>query len=110
MAKRKTRLPKRIVGYKVPRVLRRSSTTRFFMDTPIGREIVAEAVVAAAAAAATAMLKHRPSTAQLGADGAEMLRFGNLAVVRSSDAVEQALEALGGVVKGAVGSMKSGAF
>ncbi|MDF2997143.1 MAG: hypothetical protein K0R27_2780 [Xanthobacteraceae bacterium] len=77
------------------------------MDTPIGREIVAEAVVAAAAAAATAMLKHRPSTAQLGADGAEMLRFGKLAVVRSSDAVEQALETLGDVVKEAVGFMKS---
>jgi hypothetical protein len=51
MAKRDLKLPKRIAGLKIPRTVRKSANrfTRHF-ETPIGRELIAEAFVAAAGA------------------------------------------------------------
>lgn len=51
MAKRKAKFPKRIAGVKVPKALRRAAKPMAqFMDTPLGRSLVAQAVVSAAGA------------------------------------------------------------
>ena len=51
MAKRDTRkLPKKIAGVKVPKFLRQPGTITDFLNSPVGRLVLAEALLAAAAA------------------------------------------------------------
>jgi hypothetical protein len=51
MAKRELKLPRRVGGVKIPKNMRKSANrlTRHF-ETPLGRELIAEAFVAAAGA------------------------------------------------------------
>jgi hypothetical protein len=65
----KTKLPKSVAGLKVPKRLRKSRAVRGFLDNPIGREIIAAAIVAGAGAAASALGKRRPSVRQVGEAG-----------------------------------------
>ena len=44
------KLPKKIAGVKVPKFLRRPGTFRDLLDSPVGRAVLAEALLAAAAA------------------------------------------------------------
>ena len=60
---KKFRIPKRIVGFKVPRRLRDSKTLHSVLSNPLGREILAAAVVAAAGAAAKALVDERHAIA-----------------------------------------------
>jgi hypothetical protein len=55
MAK-KNRIPKKIAGFRVPKLLRKSRLMKGLLSTPFGRQIVADALVAAAAAAAAALV------------------------------------------------------
>ena len=60
MAKSNTlKLPKKIAGVKVPKVLRHGTITEF-LNSPVGRAVLAEALVAAAAAAAAALKNYKP--------------------------------------------------
>src|SRR5690349_18241329 len=52
-------LPKKIAGVKVPKVLRHGTVTEV-LNSPLGRLVVAEALVAAAAAAAAALKNYKP--------------------------------------------------
>jgi len=55
MAKKK-RVPKKIAGVKVPKLLRSSTLLKALLGTKLGRQILADALVAAAAAAAAALV------------------------------------------------------
>src|SRR4051812_40683920 len=60
MAKSDTlKLPKKIAGVKVPKVLRHGTVTEF-LNSPVGRFVLAEALVAAATAAAAALKNYKP--------------------------------------------------
>jgi hypothetical protein len=68
MAK-KIKLPKRILGLRIPKALRRSKTIEAILSSPLGREIVAGALVAAAGAMATALVENREDLARAGKKG-----------------------------------------
>ena len=51
---RRNKVPKKIAGVRVPKVFRKSSLLKGLLNTPAGRKLVAEALVAAAGAAAGA--------------------------------------------------------
>jgi hypothetical protein len=55
------KLPKTVAGVKVPKAIRESGIVAKFLNHPLGRQILADALVAAAGAAAAALVKHRPS-------------------------------------------------
>jgi hypothetical protein len=53
---KKKRVPKKIAGVKLPKLLRSSSLVKALIGTKLGRQIFADALVAAAAAAAAALV------------------------------------------------------
>ena len=67
MAKKgKAKLPKQVAGVKVPKRLRKSGKSfAGLFKSPLGREILADALVAAAGAAAAALVRNRPSAAEV---------------------------------------------
>jgi hypothetical protein len=50
------KIPKKIAGFKIPKVLRKNSLLKSLLGTAGGRQIVADALVAAAGAAAAALV------------------------------------------------------
>lgn len=86
MAKsRKAKVPKRIAGVKVPKALRRAGRPLAqFAATPLGREIVAEAVVAAT----IALARSRPvrQAASEVSDGAARATHGMADIARAAAA------------------------
>ena len=56
---RKNAIPKKIAGYKVPKSLRKSRLLKHLLRSPLGREILANALTAGAGAAAAAMFGMR---------------------------------------------------
>ena len=71
MAKKKLKVPKKIGGFKIPKQVRKSGAAKWALSTPLGRNILADVLVAAAGAAAAVISKHRPSGEQV-AHGAEV--------------------------------------
>jgi hypothetical protein len=61
--KAKKAAPDSVAGVKVPKAIRKSSWFSTLFDSPIGREILADALIAAAGAAAAALTKTRPAKA-----------------------------------------------
>lgn len=59
----KSRVPKRMMGVKVPKVIRKSGALETVLNNPIARAALAEALVAAAGAAATVLLRQSPAAA-----------------------------------------------
>ena len=55
----KVKLPKTVAGFKVPKTLRKSGALDTLFGSALGRQLVADALVAAAAAAAAALVKAR---------------------------------------------------
>jgi hypothetical protein len=55
----KAKLPKTVAGLKVPKALRKSGVLETLVGSHAGRQILADALVAAAAAAAAALVKDR---------------------------------------------------
>lgn len=49
-------LPKKVLGVKIPKTLRNLDWLQSFLESDIGRRVVAEAIVAAAAAASAALI------------------------------------------------------
>jgi Pyruvate/2-oxoacid:ferredoxin oxidoreductase gamma subunit len=70
MAK-KVRIPKRVFGAKVPKLLRKSKMMRSLLHSPLGRDMLANAITAAAAAAATVLVEERETIAEAGSRGAK---------------------------------------
>ena len=61
MAK-KNQLPKKVIGVKIPKPLRQLGWLQSFLESEIGRRIIAEALVAAAAAASAALVGTQTET------------------------------------------------
>ena len=76
MAKAKVKVPKTLGGVKIPRRLRKSSMVSAFLNTELGRNILADVPVAAAGAAAAAMARHRPSGQQIAQAGEAAMEGG----------------------------------
>ncbi|MCC2690658.1 MAG: hypothetical protein K0S21_3461 [Rhizobiaceae bacterium] len=98
MAKQKSKaLPKRIASVKIPKSIRRSKTLRSLIANPVGREILAGALVAGAGAAATILLNEREALA----DGAR--KEGK----KGARAMEIAREAMKGAAAAMVAAVAS---
>jgi hypothetical protein len=59
----KLKIPRKIGGVKIPKVLRKSKSVDTLLNSSVGRELLAGALVAGADAAASAL--HRPTARQL---------------------------------------------
>ncbi len=62
-SKKADALPKSIAGVKVPKAVRKSSALGTLFNSQLGREILADALLAAAGAAAAALTRTRPARA-----------------------------------------------
>ena len=102
------KIPKKIGGVKVPKVLRKSKSVDTLLNNPLGRELLAGALVAGAGAAATALAKHRPSTGQIAEAGEEaVVGTGAAAASATQDAVQGAAAAIGGALRDLAGRLSS---
>jgi hypothetical protein len=99
----KTRIPKKIVGFKVPRMVRRNAVLSALLASSAGRKILAEALMAGAAAAAAVLTASgAEDVANAGTKIASRSRTsGNLAVKAAKDAAV----AMVGVVTDAANSV-----
>lgn len=89
MAK-KNSIPKKIVGYKVPKALRKSSLINGLLASDIGRGILANALTAAAGAAAAVLVEEHDDVANA-AD--RSIRKGRRALGTAGIAMSRAAEA-----------------
>jgi hypothetical protein len=96
-AKKKRSAAKTIAGVKVPKLLRASSLSTL-IESPLGRTILADALVAAATAAAAALVKHRPSSRQVAAAGEAVADAGGDAAAATRDTVQSAAGAVATLV------------
>jgi hypothetical protein len=87
---------KKIAGFKVPKVLRKGGLGAF-LDSPLGRQMLADALIAAATAAAAALVKHRPSAEQVAQAGERAANAGAGAVTGTRDAAKSVTEAVAGL-------------
>jgi hypothetical protein len=104
MAKKKKKfaIPKTIAGMKVPKRLRKSSLVRNLLSNRMGRQIMADALVAGAGAAATILIAERKEAVQGAEAGLRKTRRG---VSMVGEAMESAVGAMFGVVSEAAGSI-----
>ena len=100
--KKKNALPKKIAGVTVPKALRRSSMLRTLLGTKMGREIAAQALIAAAGAAAAVLIREREEVVEAADTG---VRKGAKAAGLAAEAVESAANAALGVVTDAAKSI-----
>jgi hypothetical protein len=98
MAKKKNSIPKRVAGVKVPKFLRKSSLMKAMLATPMGRDIAAQALVAAAGAAAAVLVRDREQVAEAGEKG---VKKSMKAVDVATEAVQSAANAVVDVVSDA---------
>jgi hypothetical protein len=105
MAKDKAKVPKSVGGWKVPKGLRKSGVINTLLNNDLGRNILADVLIAAAGAAAAALVQHRPSGAQVAHAGEAALDTGQRTVSGTADAVQSATGTLGSVFTDAVRSI-----
>jgi Pyruvate/2-oxoacid:ferredoxin oxidoreductase gamma subunit len=101
MAKKakKTKVPKRVAGVKVPKFLRDSTILQTLLASPIGRDILANALVAAAGAAAAIIIEEREQIADAAKDG--MKKGGRVAGTIGDAMKSAATAAIGSVAEAA---------
>lgn len=103
-------LQRQIAGVKVPKGLRKSGrSVAGLFGSPLGREVLADALVAAAAAAAT-LVRNRPSAEEVKDASAAVGDAGKAVAVTAKDVAEAAIGAVGGVVAGAARQVLSGSL
>jgi len=96
---KKNRIPKRIAGFRVPKLLRKSRLMKSLLSTPLGRQIVADALVAAAAAAAAVLVS---TTSEQASDATRKLASaGKDGAKRVKKAVKNAGSAMSEVITNA---------
>jgi len=100
--KSKKVLPKRIAGFKVPKSLRKSRLLGSLLASPLGRQVVADALVAGAGAGAAVLVRERQEVADAAGTGA---RKGARGMALATEALESAMSAMMGVVTDAARSM-----
>jgi hypothetical protein len=99
MAKKtKAKLPKTIAGVKVPKAVRTSGLLDELLNSPLGREILAEAIVAAAGAVASVLMKKRPSADQVAQAGETIVEMGAEAASATKALAQTAVGAVTEVV------------
>jgi hypothetical protein len=99
MAKKlKAKLPKTIAGVKVPKAVRTSSLLDELLNSQLGREILAEAVVAAAGATASVLMRKRPSANQVAEAGETIVDAGAEAASATKDLPQTAVGAVAEVI------------
>jgi hypothetical protein len=98
MAKSKVKVPKKIGGVRVPNAVRKSGTLKAFLNNPLGREILGEAIVAAAGAAAAALARHRPSGEQVAEAGEITAELVKQAVSAMPESVQSAANTVGSMI------------
>jgi hypothetical protein len=96
--KKKGKRSKSAAGGKVPKALRKSGVVTAFIGSPLGREILAEALVAAAGAAAAALTRHRPRMQQVAHAGETVADVGVQAASETKDLAQVVAGALAEVV------------
>jgi hypothetical protein len=97
------KLPKTVAGVKVPKRLRKSGkSVAGLFKSPLGREVLADALVAAATAAAATLMRDRPSAAAVKEAGVAVADAGSTAAVTAKDVSQAAAGAAGSVVAEAV--------
>lgn len=97
----KARMPKTVAGVKVPKEVRDfGGGIGSWLNTHLGREILAEALVAAAGAAALALRKHAPTPQQVRRARRDVVATGAEAAAKTKDAVQSAVGAVSDVVAG----------
>ena len=103
MAKHK--IPKRIMGVKIPKALRSSTLLTSLVGSHTGRQIVADALVAAAGAAAAALVAARSETVQKAGNKAVETTEDSGAVLRDAlmSAASAVTDVLGKAAKSALG-------
>jgi hypothetical protein len=89
-----TGMPKKVAGVKVPKAVRQSKSLGTLLNSGLGREILADALIAAAGAAAAALTRTRPVRNA----GRAVAETGSEAASATSDAVQTAAGAVAGVV------------
>ncbi|HYC02251.1 MAG TPA: hypothetical protein VED40_03105 [Azospirillaceae bacterium] len=104
MAKgKKSRVPKRIAGVKLPKALRRSKALNSLLGNDVGRQLLADALVAAATAAAGVLAaRHKPELRQAGQAVGEQLADARDTVV---DTAQQAGSATRDLAHAAAGAL-----
>ena len=65
----KVKIPKKVAGLKVPKAIRKSGALETLVGSQMGRQILADALVAAAAAAAAALVQARSQASPNGRKG-----------------------------------------
>jgi hypothetical protein len=93
-AKKDTGVPKKVAGVKVPKAVQKSGTLSTLFSSSLGREILADALIAAAGAAAAALTRTRPAQQA----GHAVAEAGSQAASATSDAVQTASTAVAGVI------------
>lgn len=93
-AKKDTGVPKKVAGVKVPKSVRQSNSLSTLFNSSLGREILADALIAAAGAAAAALTRTRPAQQA----GHAVADAGSQAASATSDAVQTASAAVAGVI------------
>ena len=100
MAKKKIKIPKKMAGVRVPKTLRKSHMVDVMLNNPLGRQVLADALVAAAAGASAALIKNREEVAEGVREGGEAVakttvRAGTVARDVVSDAAGAFSEVVG---------------
>jgi hypothetical protein len=92
--KKNNKVPKRVAGVKLPKALRKSGLAKSLLGTRAGRQLLADALIAAAGAAAAVLVKDK---------GAEVKKGGG-AAVRATGTVGKVVESAAGAVAEVVGN------
>jgi hypothetical protein len=87
-------IPKKVAGVKVPKAVRESSSLSTLFNSALGREIIADALIAAAGAAAAALTRTRAAKKA----GNAVADTGAEAVSASAELMNTAAGAVAGVV------------
>ena len=87
-------IPKKVAGVKVPKAVRDSSSLSTLFNSALGREIIADALIAAAGAAAAALTRTRAAKKA----GNAVAETGGEAVSASAELMNTAAGAVAGVV------------
>ncbi|HEY8383138.1 MAG TPA: hypothetical protein VIL09_13400 [Microvirga sp.] len=93
-SKKDTGLPKKVAGVKVPKAVRESKSLGTMLSSGLGREILADALIAAAGAAAAALTKTRAAQNT----GRAVADMGSAGTSLASDVVQTAAGAVASVV------------
>lgn len=90
MGKKSKAVPKRVAGVKVPKALRRSRMLRTLLSSPVGRNMLANALTAGAGAAAAVLIEERQEIIDAGRTG---LKKGGRTIGIATEAVQSASNA-----------------